>query len=71
MITCLMHKISVIDKEHNLSVFCKIKIHQDSAQTSASKYLAAYKIIHASGGTKKKSISLFNREAENLPLLYL
>lgn len=43
MITCLMHKISVVAREHNLTVLCKNNIHQDFAQTTASKYLAAYK----------------------------
>lgn len=70
MITCLMHKRSVIAKEDNLAELCSINIDQDIAQTTASRYLAAHKILGGSHCTKNNLLASFMRSKEITCVVY-
>lgn len=70
MITCIMHKISVFAKEDNLAELCNTNIHQDIAQTTASKYLAACKILTGSHCTKNNLLACFMRSKEITYVIY-
>ncbi|CAM9285300.1 unnamed protein product, partial [Bubo scandiacus] len=59
-----------IAKEHNLAVLCKSNIHQDLTQTTASKYLPAYKSLNESGCTKNNLLVYFTKKQRNY-LCYL